>query len=129
MTSTVAFLGPAGTFTEAALVAFEKAGAVSEVQQLPVNSPSEAFQAVREARADFACVAIEDCVDGAVTTTVGAVTEGDGLEVLQEVDLEVALAIMVRQGLSLDDVQTIAAHPVAYQQGRGCLTENIPDAK
>src|SRR5699024_11513321 len=54
---------------------------------------------------------------------------GDALQVYQEVDLEVAFAIMVKKGLSLDDVHTIATHPVAYQQVRGWLTENIPDAK
>lgn len=129
MTSTVAFLGPAGTFTEAALVAFENMGAVSDVTQLPVNSPSEAFQAVREGRADFACVAIENSVDGAVTTTFDAFTEGEALQVYQEVDLEVAFAIMVKKGISLDDVSTIATHPVAYQQVRGWLAENIPDVK
>lgn len=129
MTSTVAFLGPAGTFTEAALVAFENMGAVSDVTQLPVNSPSEAFQAVREGRADFACVAIENSVDGAVTTTFDAFTEGEALQVYQEVDLEVAFAIMVKKGISLDDVSTIATHPVAYQQVRGWLAENIPDVR
>ena len=127
MTSTVAFLGPVGTFTEAALVAFEEMGAVSDVKQLPVNSPSEAFQEVREGRADYACVAIENSVDGAVTTTFDAFTEGEALQVYREVDLEVAFAIMVKKGVKLSDVHTIATHPVAYQQIRGWLAENMPD--
>ncbi|WP_313550811.1 prephenate dehydratase domain-containing protein, partial [Corynebacterium sp.] len=123
------FLGPAGTFTEAALVAFGEMGAVNDIEQLPVNSPSEAFKAVREGRAEFACVAIENSVDGAVTTTFDAFTEGEPLQVYREVDLEVAFAIMVKKGLQLADVHTIATHPVAYQQVRGWLAENIPDVK
>ena len=129
MTSTVAYLGPAGTFTEAALVAFGEMGAVNDIEKLPVNSPSEAFKAVREGRAEFACVAIENSVDGAVTNTFDAFTEGEPLQVYREVDLEVAFAIMVKKGLKLADVSTIATHPVAYQQVRGWLAENIPDVK
>ncbi|MDN5800501.1 MAG: prephenate dehydratase [Corynebacterium casei] len=129
MTSTVAYLGPAGTFTEAALVAFGEMGAVNDIEKLPVNSPSEAFKAVREGRAEFACVAIENSVDGAVTNTFDAFTEGEPLQVYREVDLEVAFAIMVKKGLKLADVHTIATHPVAYQQVRGWLAENIPDVK
>ncbi|MFH0411446.1 prephenate dehydratase [Corynebacterium sp. L4756] len=129
MTSTVAFLGPSGTFTEAALVAFEQSGAVDNVEQMPVNSASEAFRAVREGRADYACVAIENSVDGAVTTTFDAFTEGEPVQVYREVDLEVAFAIMVQKGMQLADVTTIATHPVAYQQVRGWLAENIPDVK
>lgn len=129
MTSTVAYLGPAGTFTEAALVAFGEMGAVNDIEKLPLNSPSEAFKAVREGRAEFACVAIENSVDGAVTNTFDAFTEGEPLQVYREVDLEVAFAIMVKKGLKLADVSTIATHPVAYQQVRGWLAENIPDVK
>ena len=126
MTSTVAYLGPAGTFTEAALVAFGEMGAVNDFQQLPVNSPSEAFLAVREGRAEFACVAIENSVDGAVTNTFDAFTEGEPLQVYREVNLEVAFAIMVKKGFKLADATTIATHPVAYQQIRGWLAENAP---
>lgn len=123
----IAFLGPAGTFTEAALqqlsVHFE------QVEPLPVSSPSEALAAVRAGVADFACVAIENSVDGAVTATFDALVEGERVQVYREVDLPVAFSIMVRPGMQLGDVATFATHPVAYQQVRGWLKENLPGVK
>ena len=123
----IAFLGPAGTFTEAALqqlsVHFE------QVEPMPVSSPSEALAAVRAGVADFACVAIENSVDGAVTATFDALVEGEHVQVYREVDLPVVFSIMVRPGMQLGDVATFATHPVAYQQVRGWLKENLPGVK
>ena len=50
---TVAYLGPAGTFTEAALIRFQGAGAfgAGEVEQLPVSSPREALDALYRLKA------------------------------------------------------------------------------
>ena len=45
MTTTIAFLGPAGTFTEAAVHKF--AAHLPQVETMPVGSPSEAVAAVR----------------------------------------------------------------------------------
>lgn len=123
----IAFLGPAGTFTEAAMqqlsVHFE------QVEPLPVSSPSEALAAVRAGVADFACVAIENSVDGAVTAAFDALVEGERVQVYREVDLPVVFSIMVRPGMQLGDVATFATHPVAYQQVRGWLKENLPGVK
>lgn len=152
MKTTVAFLGPAGTFTEAALQQFITAGAAglgvagsgaagagvvgsgAEVEGLPVGSPSEAFAAVRAGRADFACVAMENSVDGAVTATYDAFVEGgegadDRLQIYAETDLEVAFAIMTRRGHSLASARTLSTHPVAYQQIRTWVGEHLPDVK
>ncbi|KKO78416.1 prephenate dehydratase [Corynebacterium striatum] len=123
----IAFLGPAGTFTEAAMqqlsVHFE------QVKPLPVSSPSEALAAVRAGVADFACVAIENSVDGAVTAAFDALVEGERVQVYREVDLPVVFSIMVRPGMQLGDVATFATHPVAYQQVRGWLKENLSGVK
>lgn len=129
-TTTVAFLGPAGTFTEAALIRFRDAGAFGpgEVTQLPVTSPREALDAVREGRAQFACVAIENSVDGAVTSTFDALVEGGGVQIYHELEIGIAFSVMLRPGMDLQDVRTFATHPVAHQQVRRWLAANLPDA-
>ncbi|AKK09903.1 prephenate dehydratase [Corynebacterium testudinoris] len=131
MTTTVAFLGPAGTFTEAALLRFAEAGAFGEAEivQLPVSSPREALDAVRTGAASFACVAIENSVDGSVTSTFDALVDDGGVQIYRELELEIAFSIMVRPGMALSDVRTFATHPVAHQQVRKWLAENIPEAK
>ncbi|WIM70867.1 prephenate dehydratase [Corynebacterium suedekumii] len=128
---TVAYLGPAGTFTEAALLRFADAGAfgVPEITQLPVASPREALDAVRDGRAQFACVAIENSVDGAVTSTFDALVDGGGVQIYHELEIEIAFSVMVRPGTALEDVRTFATHPVAHQQVRRWLADHLPDAR
>ena len=129
MTDTVAFLGPAGTFTEAALLKFAQAGAfgsTGEFDPLPVSSPSEAFHAVRSAKARYACVAVENSVDGAVTATYDAFVEGAAVQIYREVELAVEFSIMVRPGTSAENIQKIATHPVAFQQIRKWLQAHLP---
>lgn len=129
---TVAYLGPAGTFTEQALHEFARDGAFDgrELTPLPVASPAAALDAVREGRAAFAVVAIENSVDGAVTGTYDALVEGDkDVQIFREHELAIAFAIMLRPGTALSDVRTFATHPVAHQQVRRWLAENLPRAE
>lgn len=126
MTTTIAFLGPAGTFTEAAVHKFatEWEARGETVETLPVDSPSAAVAAVRAGQADYACVAIENSVDGAVTTTFDALEEGDPVQIYREVDIPVTFSIMTRPGTK--DITRLSTHPVAFQQIRGWVAENAP---
>lgn len=125
MTTTIAFLGPAGTFTEAAVHKF--AAHLPEVETLPVGSPSEAVAAVRAGQADYACVAIENSVDGAVTTTFDAIVEAEPVQIHREVDIPVAFSIMTRPGKG--DIRRLSTHPVAFQQIRGWVKNNLPEVE
>lgn len=120
MSVTVAYLGPAGTFTEAALWKFE----LGDVTPLPCTSPQEAVTAVQDGSAQYACVAIENSVDGPVTPTFDALA-ADGVQIYAELDLAIAFAMLVRPGTSLVDVTTVTTHPVAYQQVKGWLAEHV----
>ena len=123
MSTTIAFLGPAGTFTEAAMQRF--AADLGETQPLPVGSPKEALAAVRSGKADYACVAIENSVDGPVTATFDALADGAPVQIYREVDLPVSFSILTR-GQDAKEIKTLSTHPVAYQQVRGWLEENLP---
>lgn len=125
MSTTIAFLGPAGTFTEAAMQHF--AADFDSPEGLPVSSPAEALAAVRSGAADYACVAIENSVDGPVTATFDALADGSRVQIYREVDLPVSFSILVRPGSS--SRTTFSTHPVAYQQVRGWLEQNLPDVE
>ena len=125
MTTTIAFLGPAGTFTEAAVHKF--AAHLPEVETLPVGSPSEAVAAVRAGQADYACVAIENSVDDAVTTTFDAIVEAEPVQIYREVDIPVAFSIMTRPGKG--DIRRLSTHPVAFQQIRGWVKNSLPEVE
>ena len=125
MTTTIAFLGPAGTFTEAAVHKF--AAHLPQVETMPVGSPSEAVAAVRAGHAEYACVAIENSVDGAVTTTFDAIVEAEPVQIYREVDIPVAFSIMTRPGKG--DIRRLSTHPVAFQQIRGWVKHNLPEVE
>lgn len=134
MSVVVSYLGPAGTFTEAALWEFVNTGKLgkctkAEVTTLPATSPREAIDAIRTGDAQFACVAIENSVDGPVTPTFDAMA-APGVQIYAEVDLPIAFAMMARPGFSLDDASRttqvrITTHPVAYQQIKRWVADNI----
>lgn len=121
----IAFLGPSGTFTEAALKAFQARGVVGEAELIAARNPREAIQLVRAGETDYACVAIENSVDGPVTPTFDALAEAGSVQIYAEVDLAIEFALMTR-GSSLAEAKTIATHPVAYQQIQAWLGEHAP---
>lgn len=127
----VAFLGPRGTFTEEALWAF--APLIGGVKPISVDSPFEALDAVRTGAAEYAVVAIENSVDGSVTSTSDALVEYPGAQIYREVELPISFAIMVRPGTDLEELADLRAprlstHPVAYSQVKRWVKEHVPNA-
>ncbi len=128
MTVTVAYLGPAGTFTEAALWKFhEQTLPDVTVQPLPVDSPAMALDAVRSGDADYACVAIENSVDGPVTPTFDALAAAPGVQIYGETDIDITFAIMMRPEFDSATIRTFSTHPVARQQVAGWVADNLPE--
>ena len=120
-----AYLGPEGTFAEAALRSLP-AAARSDLQPHP--SVSAALDAVRSGDADHALVPIENSVEGSVSTTLDELASGDPLMVTREVVLPVSFALMVRPGTGLHDVRLVATHPHAHAQCRRWLATTLPGA-
>lgn len=131
----IAYLGPEGTFTEAALLQMvaqrmipgptENAGGFTPVR---TDSTPGALQAVRDGRADYACVPIENSIDGSVLPTLDSLAAGSPLQIYAELTLDVAFTIVVRPGHT-GPVRTVAAFPVAAAQVRHWLAANLPDAE
>ncbi|WP_080791890.1 prephenate dehydratase [Corynebacterium pacaense] len=128
---TVSYLGPAGTFTEAALLKLAARGVFGsgEVIQLPVSTPQQAVDAVRAGDAEAAVVAIENFVDGPVTPTFDALDQGSAVNIFAEEELEVVFTIMASDGVALDQVRTLATHPVAHQQIKHWMAQHAPQAR
>lgn len=120
-----AYLGPAGTFTEAAL---RQVVSPDEAQYLPQTDVGSAIEAVRSGAADRAVVAIESTVEGGVTATLDALAAGDPLVVLREVLVPVQFALAAAPGVRLADVTRVAAHPHAWVQCRRWLARTLPRA-
>lgn len=127
----IAYLGPEGTFTEAALLKMCAAGVVpgkGNAQPEPTDSTPAALAAVRAGAADFACVPIENSIEGSVLPTLDSLATGSPLQIYAELTLDVAFSIVVRDGLDAEAVRTVAAFPIAAAQVRRWLAEHLPDA-
>lgn len=129
----IAYLGPEGTFTEAALLQMVANGSVpgadAPTNFTPVRTDSTpgALAAVREQRADYACVPIENSIEGSVLPTLDSLAAGSPLQIYAEFTLDVSFTIVVRRGHT-GPISTIAAFPVAAAQVRHWLAANLPDA-
>lgn len=120
---TYSFLGPAGTFTEAALAQVPEARGH---QWVPVHNVGEALADVVEGRSDAAMIAIENSIDGGVSTTQDALATVPGLRIIGEYLVPVNFVLVGRPGSKLSDVSLVAGHPVAYAQCLQWLTRELP---
>ena len=120
---TYAYLGPAGTFTEAAL----KKIAAPDDRRVPYVNVTAALDAVRAGEADFALVPIENSVEGVVARTLDELATGVPLTIAAEVTLPVSFDLMVKPGTTT--INRIGTHPHAESQCRAYIAANYPHAE
>lgn len=124
-----AFLGPEGTFAEAALRTLPATASAGESVGQPLPSVSEVLEAVRRGDADAGLVPLENSIEGSVAVTLDELATGDPLVIVREVFVPVALPLLVRAGKAPGDIRTLATHPHAFAQVRGTLKEILPDVE
>jgi prephenate dehydratase len=119
-----AYLGPAGTFAEAAL------RTLSDVSTaVPSGSVATALASVRAGEVDRAVVPFENSVEGSVPTTLDELALGEPLQIVGEVVLPVSFALLARPGTSLAAVRSVATHPHAEAQCRRWLAASVGEAQ
>ncbi|HEY3957749.1 MAG TPA: prephenate dehydratase [Streptosporangiaceae bacterium] len=121
-----AYLGPAGTFTEAALRTLPDA---AQAELVPCQTIAAALEEARLGHADAAVVPIESSVDGAVTATQDELATGGELLICGEVLLPVEFALLARPGTELAQITTVGGHPQAQAQCRHWLAGHLPGAQ
>jgi len=119
---TYAFLGPAGTFSEEALLTL----GIDELTPLACSSIDEVFEAVERGRADSGIVPIENSVEGSVPATLDALAFDTSLEIQSELVLDIHHALITAPGADLAAVRTVVSHPQATGQSRRWLARNLP---
>lgn len=117
------YLGPAGTFTEAALKQVPEA---QGQEWVPVTNIGEALNDVVTGFSDAAMIAIENSVDGGVTVAQDALATIPGLQIVGEYLVPVKFVLVARPGTRLEDITVVSAHPVAYGQCRAWLDDQVP---
>lgn len=122
-TETYSYLGPPGTFTEAAL---EQVADAAGKTWRPVNNVGEALDDVVGGRSVAAMIAIENSIEGGVSATQDALASIPNLRIIGEYLVPVNFVLVARPGKTLTDVRVVNAHPVAYAQTHLWLDANLP---
>jgi len=120
-----AYLGPAGTFTEAALLKI----AASDDQLIAYANVTAALDAVRKGEVSKALVPIENSVEGVVARTLDELASGDPLVITAETTLPVTFSLMTLENKDPKDIKSIATHPHAESQCRSFIAKNYPNAQ
>jgi prephenate dehydratase len=120
-----AYLGPAGTFTEAALLKI----AASDDQLIAYANVTAALDAVRKGEASKALVPIENSVEGVVARTLDELASGEPLVITAETTLPVTFSLMTLENKDPKDIKSIATHPHAESQCRSFIAKNYPNAQ
>lgn len=123
---TYTFLGPEGTFTEAALMQVPGAG---EATRIPASNVNAALDMVRDGYADAAMVPIENSVEGGVTATLDAIAGGQELRIIREVLVPISFVLVARPGMRVEHIRRISTHGHAWAQCRLWMDSNIPGAE
>jgi chorismate mutase/prephenate dehydratase len=116
----VAYLGPVGTFSEAAV--YQHFG--HAVVGLPCASIDEVFRATEAGTSDFGIVPLENSSEGAVNRTLDLLLQTT-LTISGEVSLPVHHSLMTASG-TMEGITRICAHPQALAQCLAWLNQHYP---
>jgi prephenate dehydratase len=119
----VGFLGPAGTFTEQALLTQPDLGTGDLV---PLPSIPDVVAAVQAGDVDLGFVAIENSIEGSVNVTLDTLAFEADLLIQREVVINVQLNLLAPPGTALSDIRQVLSFPHATAQCRGFLARALP---
>ncbi len=119
----VAFLGPAGTFSEQAAMQYFG----SSFEPIPCASFDEVFHAAASGRAEFGVVPVENNTEGVVTRSLDLLLDSP-LHIVGEISLPIRHHLL-RLENSLRDIEVVLAHPQALAQCHGWLGTHLPQAE
>jgi prephenate dehydratase len=123
----IAYLGPAGTFTEDAL-----GEAIPPGGYEPLRTPTihDAILAVERGEADRALVPIENSLEGSVRPTLDALAfEVSAVTIVGEHDYRVRVHLIAGEGVRVEEVEAVLSHPQPLAQCQRFLRETFPEVE
>lgn len=123
MPMSVAYLGPEGTYTQAAVIKhFGQA-----VKSLDVKTIGDVFRLVEQGKAHFGVVPVENSTEGVITHTLDCFATSD-LKVCGEVQLPINHQLLSHAD-GLTAVEKVYAHPQALAQCRQWIERYLPNVE
>jgi len=115
----IAYLGPEGTFTQAAAIKHFGQSVIS----LPQPSIANVFSQVESGQCNYGVVPVENSTEGMVSHTLDNFMDSP-LKICGEVELRIQLHLLANETASSETIKTICAHQQALAQARNWLDNN-----
>ena len=119
----IAYLGPAGTFSELAALGYFG----SSIVRVPCTSSDEVCRATTAGAADFGVVPVENSTEGVVARSLDLFLTTP-LFIIGETSLYVRHNLL-RKSDALDGIEAVCAHPQALAQCHGWLSNHLPQVE
>ena len=124
----IAYLGPAGTFSEDALRQSGFGGEAFEA--VPCDTIRDVVEAIGAGKADRALSPIENSIEGSIRGTLdGLVDQADHVTILGEYDHPIRSALIARSDLELERITKVISHPQPLAQCARFLRDELPGAQ
>ena len=120
----LAYLGPAGTFTEQAAREYI---AEKQVELIPYNDISSLIQAVAEEKEKYGIVPIENSIEGSVNITLDLLAHKVELKIRAEVVIPIEHNLIGHAETELSEIKKVLSHPQALAQCRDNLNSLLAD--
>ena len=122
----IAFLGPAGTYSDEATHTFMDKLGFTDVEKIECVSFTEVFDNVERGRCDYGVVATENSLEGPVTACLDNFATHNNVTILAETVLDIHNSLVLHPDASIDEVTTIVSHPQGLGQCRRYIAEYLP---
>jgi prephenate dehydratase len=124
--TTVAYLGPAATFTQEALLT-QSDLAAADIR--PHSTITAVLEEVASGRADLGFVPMENAIEGTVSATIDGLIFDVDLYIQREVVMDIHLHLMAKPGVELGDITQVSSYPHALAQCQKFLAQQVPAAE
>ena len=128
MTS-IAYLGPAGTYSDEAAHAFARKLGEPEAELVPCTSFTDVFDSVDRGKVMYGVVATENSIEGPVTATLDNFAFNSQAQILGVHVVDIHHCLIMHPDAKRSDIVTVASHAQGIGQCRRFIARELPNAK
>lgn len=118
---TIAYLGPAGTYSEEAAIQY-----APDAEYVPFSNMPAVVQAFERGEVTHAILPIENVLEGSVTTTLDLLIHETETKIIGETVLPIRQILVARSEMALSDIQVLYGHPQSLGQCRKFIERYLP---
>tara|TARA_B100001741_G_C16534397_1_gene591150 strand:- start:878 stop:1966 length:1089 start_codon:yes stop_codon:yes gene_type:complete len=121
----VAYLGPEGTHSEAAV--YNQFG--SQVKRIPALTIDDVFFQVINDEVNIGVVPVENSSEGVINTTLNCLADSENINIIGEIFLDIDHQLASGNKFNINEAFAIASHPQALGQCSKWIEKNLGNIK